>query len=96
MAIHFRFLEVATVMSKKSTKVIDAFAPMFTSFGFSFSLRSDNAPQFVSKEFEAVLRTNGIGPPGTYLVKTPDFNMGITPKVKIPESEDLFGGRPGL
>lgn len=36
------------------------------------------------------------GPPGTYLVKTPDFNMGISPKVKIPESEGLFGGRPGL
>ena len=37
MAIHFRFLEVDTVMSKKSAKVIEAFAPMFTSFGFSFS-----------------------------------------------------------
>jgi len=47
MTIHFRFLEVATVMSKKRTKVIEAFAPMFTSFGFSFSLRSDNGPSYL-------------------------------------------------
>lgn len=52
IAIHFRFLEVATVMCKKSTKVIEAFAPMFASFGFSFSLRSDNGPSLYLKSLK--------------------------------------------
>ena len=37
MAVHFLFLEVAIVMSTTSAKVIEALAPMFARFGFSFS-----------------------------------------------------------
>lgn len=55
-----RFLEVAIMKSTTSSKVIEALAPMFARFGFPFSLRTDNGPQFVSEEFEAFLRTNGI------------------------------------
>lgn len=55
-----RFLEVAILKSTTSAKVIEALAPMFARFGFPFSLRTDNGPQFVSEEFEAYLRTNGI------------------------------------
>ena len=43
-----------------SAKIIEAITPMFARFGFPFSLRTDNGPQFVSEEFEAFLRTNGI------------------------------------
>ena len=55
-----RFLEVAIMKSTTSAKIIEALTPMFARFGFPFSLRTDNGPQFVSKEFEAFLRTNGI------------------------------------
>ena len=55
-----RFLEVAILKSTTSAKVIEALAPMFARFGFPFSLRTDNGPQFVSEEFEAYLRANGI------------------------------------
>ena len=43
-----------------SSKVIELFAPTFARFGFPFSLRTNNGPQFVSEEFEPFLRTNGI------------------------------------
>ena len=43
-----------------SAKIIEALTPMFARFGFPFSLRTDNGPQFVSEEFEAFLRTNSI------------------------------------
>ena len=60
--IHYyiRFLEVAFMKSTISAKIIEALTPMFARFGFPFSLRTDNGPQFVSEEFEAFLRTNGI------------------------------------
>ena len=34
--------------------------PIFTRYGDPFSLKSDNAPQFVSEEFENFLATHGI------------------------------------
>ena len=55
-----RFLEVAILKSTTSAKVIEALAPMFARFGFPFSLRTDNGPHFISEEFEAYLRANGI------------------------------------
>ena len=55
-----RFLEVAILKSATSAEVIGALAPMLARFGFPFSLRTDNWPQFISEEFEAYLRTNGI------------------------------------
>ena len=40
-------------------KMIEALTPIFTRYGYRFSL-SDNAPQFVSEEFENFLATHGI------------------------------------
>ena len=34
--------------------------PIFTRYGYPFSLKSDNAPQFVAEEFENFLATHGI------------------------------------
>lgn len=58
--IHYysRFLKVAK--STTSAKVIEAPSPMFARFGFPFCSRTDNGPEFISQEFEAYLRTNGI------------------------------------
>lgn len=42
--------------------MIEALTPVFTRYGYPFSLKSDNAPQFVSKEFENFLATHGIQP----------------------------------
>ena len=48
-----RFLEVAFMKSMTSAKDIEALAPMFARFGFPFSLRTDNSPQFISEECQA-------------------------------------------
>ena len=47
-----RFFEVVIMHSTTSRKMIEALTPIFTRYGYPFSLKSDNAPQFVSKEFE--------------------------------------------
>ena len=39
--------------STTSAKDIEALAPMFARFGFLFSLRTDNCPQFISEECQA-------------------------------------------
>ena len=54
------FLEAAILKSTTSVKVIEAPSPMFARFGFPFCSRTDNGPEFISEEFEAYLRTNGI------------------------------------
>ena len=41
-------------------KMIQALTPIFTRYGYPFSLKSDNAPQFVLEEFENFLATHGI------------------------------------
>ena len=43
-----------------SQKMIEALMPIFTRYGYPFSLKSDNAPQFVSEEFEVFLTGHGI------------------------------------
>ena len=40
--------------------MIEALTPIFTRYGYSLSLKSDNAPQFVSEDFENFLATHGI------------------------------------
>ena len=55
-----RFFEVVVMKSTKSHDVIRALNPIFARYGYPFSLKSDNGPQFVSEEFEAYLRENGI------------------------------------
>ena len=55
-----RFFEVVIMHSTTSRKMIEALTPIFTRYGYPFSLKSDNAPQFVPEEFENFLATHGI------------------------------------
>ena len=55
-----RFLEVAILKSTTSPKIIDAIISMFARFDVLFSLRTDNGPQFVSKEFKSFLQAHGV------------------------------------
>ena len=55
-----RFFQVVIVHSTTSRKMIEALTPIFTRYGYPFSLKCDNAPQFVSEEFENFLATHGI------------------------------------
>ena len=41
-----RFFEVVVMRSTTSQKMIEALMPIFTRYGYTFSLKSDNAPQF--------------------------------------------------
>ena len=55
-----RFFEVVIIHSTTYRKMIEALTPIFTRYGYPFSLKSENAPQFVSEEFENFLATHGI------------------------------------
>ena len=55
-----RFFEVVIMHSTTYRKMIEALTPIFTRYGYPFSLKSDNAPQFVPEEFENFLATHGI------------------------------------
>ena len=55
-----RFFEVVIMRSTTSQKMIEALTPIFTRYGYPFSLKSDNAPQFVSEDFETFLAGHGI------------------------------------
>ena len=55
-----RFFEVVIMHSITSRKMIEALTPIFTRYGYPFSLKADNAPHFVSEEFENFLATHGI------------------------------------
>ena len=46
--------------STTSQKMIEALTPIFTRYGYPFSLKSDNAPQFVPEDFETFLAGHGI------------------------------------
>jgi len=46
--------------STTSQKMIEALTPIFVCYGYPFSLKSDNASQFVSEEFKEFLSKNGI------------------------------------
>ena len=43
-----------------SQKIIEALMPNFTRYGYSFSLKSHNAPQFGYEEFEVFLTEHAI------------------------------------
>ena len=55
-----RFYEVAIMRSVTSTKIIEVLRPNFSRWGFPFSIKSDNGPQFISQEFENYLAEHGI------------------------------------
>lgn len=55
-----RFFEIEVMRSVTSKRIIDALGPMFARWGFPFSVKSDNGPQFISEEFEQYMRDHGI------------------------------------
>lgn len=55
-----RFFDVVIMRSTTSQKMIEALTPIFTRYGYPFSLKSDNASQFVSEEFESFLVSHGV------------------------------------
>nr|XP_058967969.1 uncharacterized protein K02A2.6-like [Pocillopora verrucosa] len=55
-----RFFEVVIMRSTTSQKMIEALTPIFVRYGYPFTLKSDNAAQFVSEEFKEFLSKNGI------------------------------------
>ena len=55
-----RFFEVVIMRSTTSQKMIEVLVPIFTRYGYPFSLKSDNAAQFVSEEFENFLANHGV------------------------------------
>ena len=60
MDCYSRYFEVVILRSTSSTKVIDSLKPIFTRFGVSHTLKTDNRPQFISEEFKASLAENSI------------------------------------
>ena len=52
--------EVVVMSTTTSRKIIEALMPTFAQYGYPFSLKSHNAPQFLSEEFEVFLTEHGI------------------------------------
>ena len=55
-----RFYEVGIVWSTTVEKLIDFFGPVFTRYGYPFSVKSNNGPQFISQVFKDFLVEHGI------------------------------------
>ena len=54
------YYEVVVLWSTTTPKIIAALSEIFARFGYPYSLKMDNGPQFVSKEFEEFLRQCGV------------------------------------
>ena len=55
-----RYYEVVVMRSTTTSKIVEALTGVFSRFGYPYSLKTDNGPQFVSKEFEEFLHECGI------------------------------------
>ena len=55
-----RFFEVDILKSTTADKVIAALLPHFMRFGFPYSVKSDNGPQFISGEFKKFMLDHAI------------------------------------
>ena len=55
-----RYYEVVVMQSTVTSKIIMALKEIFARFGNPYSLKTDNGPQFVSREFEEFLHECGI------------------------------------
>ena len=55
-----RYFEAAMIKPTKTGVIIEFLDAILTRFGYPEVLRTDNGPQFVSNEFQAFLRRNGI------------------------------------
>ena len=79
-----RFFEVVVMRTTTSQKIIEALMPIFTRYGYQFSVKSDNPPQFVSEKFEVFLTEHGI----EHRKSTPlwpQANGEVVPKSNIVE-----------
>ncbi|XP_053376976.1 uncharacterized protein K02A2.6-like [Mercenaria mercenaria] len=63
-----RWFEVDIMKSITSSKIIESLDKMFVTYGLPISIRSDNAPNFKSEEFEDYLREHAI----EHLTSTPE------------------------
>ena len=71
-----RFFEENIMRSTTSQKMIEALTPIFRrGMDIQLSLKSDNAPQFVSEEFENFVATHGIQHP-----KSPPLGLKLMAK----------------
>ena len=57
---HSKLSEVIPVSSTTTSKTIEILGDLFARFGISEQIVSDNGPQFVSDEFQAFIKSNGI------------------------------------
>ena len=57
---HGKWPEVIPMKSTNSSKTIEVLRNLFARFGIPEQLVSDNGPQFVSEEFQAFVKCNGI------------------------------------
>ena len=57
---HSKWPEVAIMKSTTSAKTIEVLRTMFSAHGLPEQIVTDNGPQFVSEDFEAFLKQNGI------------------------------------
>ena len=55
-----RFFVVVIMHSTTSQKMTEVLTPIFVRYGYPFSLKSDNAAQFVSEEFKDFPTKSGI------------------------------------
>ena len=59
---HSKWPEVIPVSSTTTSKTIEVLRDLFARFGIPEQIVSDNGPQFVSEEFQAFIKSNGIRP----------------------------------
>ena len=57
---HSKWPEVVSVSSTTSSSTIEVLSDLFARFGIPEQIVSDNGAQFVSEEFQAFVRSNGI------------------------------------
>ena len=57
---HSKWPEVILVSSTTSSLTIEVLRDLFARFGIPEQIVSDNGAQFVSEEFQAFIRSNGI------------------------------------
>ena len=55
-----KWLEVIQMKSTKASKTVEVVRSLFSQFGISHQLVSDNGPQFVSDEYKQICKQNGI------------------------------------
>ena len=90
-----RFFEIRIIKATTSEKMISCLKSIFTTHGLPLTLRTDNGPQFVSKEFENYLAENGIKhrkttplwPQGNGEVERQ--NRSIMKRIRIAQSQNI-------